>query len=132
MVVAEGLPCQAGCASPVVHGIYGALRVWARSQGHPLDTMLEVERNFETSWVAGCQRVGEWDRLALPNLQSGKQLPSTSGLGRAGTWDRAKQESFLQAAWRGSAGQSAKQPSKQGRAPQGEKQARAPSSQSQH
>lgn len=67
----------------------GDLRVWVRSQGHPLDTMLEVERR-----PPGLQAASEWDGLALPHLQSGKQLPSTSGLGRAEAWGRAEQ-SFL-------------------------------------
>lgn len=80
---------------------------------------------------SGLQAASEWDGLALPNLQSGKQLPGTSGLGRAGAWGRADRV-ILQAAWRGSAGQSAKQCSKQSQAPQSENQASAQSSQSQH
>lgn len=39
----------------------------------------------------GLQAASEWDGSALPNLKSGKRLPSTSGLGRAGAWGRTEQ-----------------------------------------
>lgn len=57
----------------------------------------------------GLQAASEWDDAALLNLKSGKKLPSTSDLGKAGAWGRTEPSSRLPG--EGSAGQSAKQPS---------------------